>query len=738
MEPSQEKIEKISLPLYAGAFAATLCGILTVADSVGDSAFTQEAVALTCVGFAFSLGCRALRISARLVQWLCVGLIVAAAMGAMSGRVDWGSLVPPSVGTNDARVAVLLCWGAVLLSWVLLNDASVLFTPLLAVAAIGLVASFDLNTYVAAYFVLFLASSVFLLTHYQSLRLRGGATAPGADDQRNSLLGQLSLAALCSLGVLALGLTLTAPVEALAHNLSLAGAIKRLANIASGHSSSGSASRFSDDANFDIGTGMGWSASANVLARVTPSDGLPHLWRGRTYDQYNGDGWQSTLSGQWLDMNVPQGDGSGNAVYALPTASYPGRPILRANFEMVGETDEFYYATDPRRLILPAEVAIPPRLCVDGRLDLSDERPLLRMRYSVVSQLTPDSMDPFVQRQLRHASAQYPPFIRAHYLGNMDSALDDDLNGQAPAYFRKAVAAALQGLPVDQQTPIDKALAIRAWVSNHCVYSLNVAAIPLADDHVYQFLAHTRRGYCDLFASSMAVLCRVAGIPARVATGFAPGQPVGSTYDLRAMDRHAWTEVYFPGYGWLDFDATMGTRTDGSVPNSHAGAGFSWTAFLNRLGIWPIFLGALILLILLYVGISEWNQYRQRRAVHAQKLARSHLRDWERRYRRLASALAGFGLVRGMAETPQAFARRAVQFLQTNAPSDDGFALIERLTDDFSRGRYSPQPSPGDPALEPALRRLASDGLKWRWRTLWQRLIRPRAAEFQKGTKSWN
>ncbi len=113
-----------------------------------------------------------------------------------------------------------------------------------------------------------------------------------------------------------------------------------------------------------------------------------------------------------------------------------------------------------------------------------------------------------------------------------------------------------------------KRFAIRAWVANRCVYSLAVPPIPPEADHVHAFLGDTRRGYCDMFASSMAVLCRTAGIPARLATGFAPGDPDGDSFNLRGEDKHAWTEVYFPRVGWVAFDPTAGSRTDGTVPNA--------------------------------------------------------------------------------------------------------------------------------------------------------------------------
>ena len=64
----------------------------------------------------------------------------------------------------------------------------------------------------------------------------------------------------------------------------------------------------------------------------------------------------------------------------------------------------------------------------------------------------------------------------------------------------------------------------------------------------------------------MAILCRYAGIPARVATGFDGGvQNERGGYDLRERDKHAWVEVWFPEYGWQTFDPTEGSIQDNSV-----------------------------------------------------------------------------------------------------------------------------------------------------------------------------
>jgi hypothetical protein len=75
---------------------------------------------------------------------------------------------------------------------------------------------------------------------------------------------------------------------------------------------------------------------------------------------------------------------------------------------------------------------------------------------------------------------------------------------------------------------------------------------------VEHFLFVSQRGYCYYFASAAAVMLRASGVPARLVTGYLPGRwdPDAGRATVLARDYHAWVDVYFPGYGWIEFDPT--------------------------------------------------------------------------------------------------------------------------------------------------------------------------------------
>jgi hypothetical protein len=121
-------------------------------------------------------------------------------------------------------------------------------------------------------------------------------------------------------------------------------------------------------------------------------------------------------------------------------------------------------------------------------------------------------------------------------------------------------------LTMGKTNDYDKVLALYNYFStkNGFEYNLNSDAETSAPA-IVDFLTVRKSGYCVQYAAALAWMVREAGIPARVGFGFTRGSRQGNTYTLTNQNLHAWTEVYFAGYGWLPFDATPSTFITGSV-----------------------------------------------------------------------------------------------------------------------------------------------------------------------------
>ncbi len=130
---------------------------------------------------------------------------------------------------------------------------------------------------------------------------------------------------------------------------------------------------------------------------------------------------------------------------------------------------------------------------------------------------------------------------------------------QLPEALPASVYEAAQRITQGLTTPYEKAIAIERWLNETCIYTLTPGTPPEDRDFVAYFL-ETKKGYCVYYASALTVLARCAGLPARYVTGFAlkqdPELTSSFSYVATNATAHAWTQIYFAGIGWVDFDAT--------------------------------------------------------------------------------------------------------------------------------------------------------------------------------------
>ncbi len=110
----------------------------------------------------------------------------------------------------------------------------------------------------------------------------------------------------------------------------------------------------------------------------------------------------------------------------------------------------------------------------------------------------------------------------------------------------------------DAKTPYEKALALRDYLRKNYPYKLNAEPTPKNKESADFFLFELKEGHCEYFATALVVLARSIRLPARIATGFSPGNynTMDNFFEVYEYHAHAWTQIFIEDMGWLTFDAT--------------------------------------------------------------------------------------------------------------------------------------------------------------------------------------
>ena len=275
-------------------------------------------------------------------------------------------------------------------------------------------------------------------------------------------------------------------------------------------------------------------------------------WTGRVLTDFDGRGWYDPQRAR------PTRTVFGQMQFPVPPRAfaYPQRTVrYQVMLNPVG-SDVLFFAPQLRQISTHL-----PRIGVEPTGTLSRVHGTFgEMSYTAVSTIgSPPGAD------LRKLGRNYPPLIRKQYL-------------ELPPGLDPRIAALARRVAGRLPDPYAQMRALTRYLRTHYRYSLNLRARgpdPLAD-----FLFRVRAGNCEYFASALAVMGRMLGIPTRVVNGFAGGEynRVSGDYVLRGRDAHSWVQAYFPtreGGLWRRFDAT---------PASADAAGWSqWQEYADAL-----------------------------------------------------------------------------------------------------------------------------------------------------------
>ena len=165
---------------------------------------------------------------------------------------------------------------------------------------------------------------------------------------------------------------------------------------------------------------------------------------------------------------------------------------------------------------------------------------------SYLSLATPDQLRA-VPYPASAPNGTYPPDVLNDYLTNTNTTISPEVAATGKQWATAAGA----------QTPYDAAVAIESQLQTSFTFSFHNGTVPPNQDAVVWFL-HNKKGFCTFFASAMALMMRSLGMPARIAEGFNNGHYDSRqhNYVVKGTDAHVWTQVYFPGYGWINFEPT--------------------------------------------------------------------------------------------------------------------------------------------------------------------------------------
>ncbi len=307
--------------------------------------------------------------------------------------------------------------------------------------------------------------------------------------------------------------------------------------------------------------GRGTPLSDKHIFSVRAPEDLPIgtrlYWRARLYDTYDDGQWYSTVNSVH-NFDPEAGD--------LPLAVEKGRWL--GAFEIISASDISTLFTPAQPIWVSQRGQVEYAVNQDGTLDISSFRANPSIDPGQVYQAQ-SSISLATQAQLRAAGENYPEWISERYLQIPDSITPRT---------RQLAADITAGF----ETPYDKAEAITDYLRKNIQYTpILDEEIPEKQEIVDWFLFDTKKGFCNYYSSAEVILLRAVGIPARWAVGYAQGdrylsentattgsQFPGSSFIVRQREAHSWPEVYFPGYGWVEFEPTASQPALARLPGN--------------------------------------------------------------------------------------------------------------------------------------------------------------------------
>ncbi|MCM1983491.1 transglutaminase TgpA family protein [Lyngbya confervoides] len=266
----------------------------------------------------------------------------------------------------------------------------------------------------------------------------------------------------------------------------------------------------------------------------------PGFWRVMAFDRYTGKGWTISENDQTQTLRRSRW----SYRFSIPqTTSLARTKEVVQTFSILDTFPNLIPAlSSPRHVYFPTqEIALDQEQGLRSPVALEEG-----LTYTIVSDV------PYRDRtQMRQAGENYPKAIRQKYL-QVPEAIAPILQDQAKGFLARS--------DYQPSAPSEKALLLAQAMKQNFTLKPDLPALPAEKDLVQAFIEDYGGGYPDHFSTTLTLMLRSVGIPARLATGFAPGQfnPFTGLYLVKNTDAYALTEVYIPKQGWFAFDPIPG------------------------------------------------------------------------------------------------------------------------------------------------------------------------------------
>ena len=299
--------------------------------------------------------------------------------------------------------------------------------------------------------------------------------------------------------------------------------------------------------------GSKWNTGDDMQLRLTYAEPEvdPPFIAAHYYDVFALSGWQSSAAAG--TAREPGDELLGGTGDALPDGT---RRLLTATIGPTFARGDIFLPGLPDVIDQPVTVEL---VGTGGGYLSKIAREPSSSDYTVTTSVPADEKNGGpTEALLRVAGTDYPDEIKQLY--GKASLPAGSLGPKSTALLAEIVRSA------SSDTPYDLAKRIRDVLRdpNEFRYDTDLTNVRCTDPSNVECFVVNRRGFCQWYATAMAVFLRQLDIPARFVQGYLPGQPdsASRSYTIRAHDSHAWVQVYFPGYGWIDFDPTGNPNPD--------------------------------------------------------------------------------------------------------------------------------------------------------------------------------